>query len=201
MRSDFANEDIEKREVDDDEYKLLGSEEFSGVDCYMVERISKKQKDTNYSKRIRGFANAYYNGYTDDPVYHRDYLTDGSMRFTPRYYPYQVIFYRAQENRKIKDRDQSHNCSPRAAVLSRVSKVKKNISGSCFLRLIAVARCQRSAPRKGHLSDKGWMDFHSGDVFKLRQGPLFRTSKAAFTKTSAREPSLFIRAITAHVST
>ena len=52
MRSDFANEDIEKREVDDDEHRLLRSEEFSGVDCYVVERISKKQKDTNYSKRI-----------------------------------------------------------------------------------------------------------------------------------------------------
>ena len=52
MRSDFANEDIEKREVDDDEHKLLRSEEFSGVDCYVVERVSKKLKDTNYSKRV-----------------------------------------------------------------------------------------------------------------------------------------------------
>ena len=52
MRSDFANEDIKKREVDDDEHKLLRSEEFSGVDCYVVERIAKKQKDTNYSKRV-----------------------------------------------------------------------------------------------------------------------------------------------------
>lgn len=52
MRSDFANEDIEKREVDDDEHRLLRSEEFSGVDCYVVERIANKQKDTNYSKRI-----------------------------------------------------------------------------------------------------------------------------------------------------
>ena len=54
MRSDFANEDIEKTEVDDDddEHKLLGSEEFSGVDCFVVERIAKKQKNTNYSKRI-----------------------------------------------------------------------------------------------------------------------------------------------------
>ena len=52
MRSDFANEDIEKKEIDDDEHKLLRSEEFSGVDCYVVERIAKKQKDTNYSKRV-----------------------------------------------------------------------------------------------------------------------------------------------------
>ena len=32
----------------------------------------------------------YYNGYTDDPVYHRDYLTDGRMRFTTRYHRYQA---------------------------------------------------------------------------------------------------------------
>jgi len=52
MRSDFANEDIEAREVDDDTYKLLPSEEFSGVACYVLERTAIKQKDTNYSKRI-----------------------------------------------------------------------------------------------------------------------------------------------------
>lgn len=52
MRSDFANEDIEKREVDDDEHSLLRSEEFSGVDCYVVEQVAKKQKNTNYSKRV-----------------------------------------------------------------------------------------------------------------------------------------------------
>jgi hypothetical protein len=32
----------------------------------------------------------YYNGYTDDPAYHRDYLTDGRMRFTPRYHRYKA---------------------------------------------------------------------------------------------------------------
>lgn len=52
MRSDFANEDIETGEVDDDKHKLLRSEEFAGVDCYVLKRIAKKQKDTNYSKRI-----------------------------------------------------------------------------------------------------------------------------------------------------
>ena len=42
IRSDCANEDIEKKEVDDDEHKLLRSEKFSGVNCYVVERINKK---------------------------------------------------------------------------------------------------------------------------------------------------------------
>jgi len=32
----------------------------------------------------------YYNGYTDDPAYHSDYLADGRMRFTPRYHHYQA---------------------------------------------------------------------------------------------------------------
>ena len=32
----------------------------------------------------------YYNGYTDDTAYHRDYLTDGRMRFTPRYHRYKA---------------------------------------------------------------------------------------------------------------
>jgi hypothetical protein len=32
----------------------------------------------------------YYNGYTDDPAYHRDFLTDGRMRFAPRYHRYQA---------------------------------------------------------------------------------------------------------------
>lgn len=52
MRSDLANEDIERREVDDDEHRLVGSETFAGVDCYVVEFASKKQRQTNYAKRV-----------------------------------------------------------------------------------------------------------------------------------------------------
>ena len=53
-------------------------------------------EDAEFAFRVstvtRGFdlALLYYNGYTDDPVYHRDYLTDGRMRFTPRYHRYQA---------------------------------------------------------------------------------------------------------------
>ena len=32
----------------------------------------------------------YYNGYTDDAVYHRNFLTDGRMQFTPRYQHYRA---------------------------------------------------------------------------------------------------------------
>jgi hypothetical protein len=51
-------------------------------------------KDAEFAFKVstvrHGFdlALLYYNGYTDDPAYHRDYLTDGRMRFTPRYHRY-----------------------------------------------------------------------------------------------------------------
>jgi len=53
-------------------------------------------KDAEFAFRIStvtgGFdlALLYYNGYTDDPVYHRDFLTDGRIRFTPRYQHYRA---------------------------------------------------------------------------------------------------------------
>jgi len=58
------------------------------------EEPDKWFKDAEFAFRIstvwKGFdlALLYYNGYTDDPAYHRDYLTDGRMRFTPRYQHY-----------------------------------------------------------------------------------------------------------------
>jgi hypothetical protein len=52
MRSDFTNEDIAKREVDDDRHKLIGEEELYGALCHVVEMYPVHPKDTNYSKRI-----------------------------------------------------------------------------------------------------------------------------------------------------
>jgi hypothetical protein len=51
-------------------------------------------KDSEFAFRVStvtgGFdlALLYYNGYPDDPAYHRDYLADGRMRFTPCYHRY-----------------------------------------------------------------------------------------------------------------
>lgn len=53
-------------------------------------------KNSEFAFRIstvrHGFdlALLYYNGYTDDPVYHSDYLTDGRLQFTPVYPHYQA---------------------------------------------------------------------------------------------------------------
>lgn len=53
-------------------------------------------KDAEFAFRIstvwKGFdlALLYYNGYTDDPAYHRDYLINGQMQFTPVYPRYQA---------------------------------------------------------------------------------------------------------------
>jgi len=52
MRSDFANEDIQKREVDDDLHKFLRREEFSGIDCYVVESIPVRKEETAYLKKV-----------------------------------------------------------------------------------------------------------------------------------------------------
>ena len=53
MRSDFANEDIELRAVDDDVHELIEESKLNGVAVYIVEStpIPEKAKDTNYSKR------------------------------------------------------------------------------------------------------------------------------------------------------
>ncbi|MFO7596773.1 MAG: outer membrane lipoprotein-sorting protein [Desulfocurvibacter africanus] len=52
MRSDYANEDIEKREVDDDRHTLLREEELFGVACYVLEMLPVHLDKTNYSKRV-----------------------------------------------------------------------------------------------------------------------------------------------------
>lgn len=51
MRSDFANEDISKREVDDDIHTLVREEELFGAKCYVVDMVPVDTENTNYSKR------------------------------------------------------------------------------------------------------------------------------------------------------
>ena len=53
MRSDFANEDIENRAVDDDTHILLGESEMHNRPVYIIESTPKPSKvqDSNYAKR------------------------------------------------------------------------------------------------------------------------------------------------------
>ncbi len=53
MRSDFANEDIEQRAVDDDVHMLLEESEWGNVAVFVIESvpIPAKAKDSNYAKR------------------------------------------------------------------------------------------------------------------------------------------------------
>lgn len=52
MRSDYANEDISRREVDEDRYTLLPDETLSGAACHVVEAQPVFPEKTNYSKRV-----------------------------------------------------------------------------------------------------------------------------------------------------
>jgi hypothetical protein len=51
MRSDYANEDISRREVDEDTYTLLPDETVSGVECHVLEARPVFPDKTNYAKR------------------------------------------------------------------------------------------------------------------------------------------------------
>lgn len=51
MRSDFANEDLQNLDdVEEYTYDLIGSEVVNGIDCYILDRMPKAGKDTQYSK-------------------------------------------------------------------------------------------------------------------------------------------------------
>ena len=52
MRSDLANEDIEKRAVADDTQTILRNEAVKDHDCWVVEYVPVDTSETGYSKRI-----------------------------------------------------------------------------------------------------------------------------------------------------
>jgi hypothetical protein len=51
MRSDYANEDMSRREVDEDDYERLGDEDLSGVPCHVLEARAVFPGQTGYAKR------------------------------------------------------------------------------------------------------------------------------------------------------
>lgn len=50
--SDFSYGDMETREVEEDNHKLLGSETVNGYDCYVIESTPLDLDDAQYSRRV-----------------------------------------------------------------------------------------------------------------------------------------------------
>lgn len=51
MRSDYAMEDISKREVDEDTYTYLHDEKINGIECHVIEATPVFPDKSNYHKR------------------------------------------------------------------------------------------------------------------------------------------------------
>jgi len=80
--TDFSFEDLEERDVDQDDYTLLGSEAVDGVDCWKIEAIPKPSKASQYTKAIMwirkdNYAYAKAESYVKDQVVRR--LTYGKI--------------------------------------------------------------------------------------------------------------------------
>jgi hypothetical protein len=50
--TDFSFEDLEERDVDQDDYSGLGSETVDGADCWKVQSIPKPAKSSQYTKAV-----------------------------------------------------------------------------------------------------------------------------------------------------
>ena len=50
--TDFTFEDLEERDVDQDDYTLLGSEPLDGVDCWKIQSVPKPSRASQYTKSI-----------------------------------------------------------------------------------------------------------------------------------------------------
>jgi Outer membrane lipoprotein-sorting protein len=74
--TDFSFEDLEERDVDQDDYTLLGSEAVDGVDCWKIESVPKPSKASQYTKAIiwirkDNYAYAKAESYVKDQVVRR----------------------------------------------------------------------------------------------------------------------------------
>jgi len=71
------------------------------------------------------------------------------------------------------------NSSPSAAAFIRSSSVSRINSGIFSVGVIAAAKCQTSAPRSGHFTDKETIHLRFGWIFKCLKGPYVMISRAA----------------------
>ncbi|MFH1771807.1 MAG: outer membrane lipoprotein-sorting protein [Candidatus Omnitrophota bacterium] len=53
VNTDFTYEDMQRRKLDKDSHELIKEESFKGYNCYVVEYISKNEKDSQYKKIIQ----------------------------------------------------------------------------------------------------------------------------------------------------
>jgi hypothetical protein len=49
MGTDFTNEDMEERAIEDYEYTLMGEEQFSGQPCYKIKAVYRDRQNTKYA--------------------------------------------------------------------------------------------------------------------------------------------------------
>jgi hypothetical protein len=50
--TDFSFEDLEERDVDQDDYTLLGTEAIDGVECWKIQFVPKAAKSSQYTKAV-----------------------------------------------------------------------------------------------------------------------------------------------------
>jgi hypothetical protein len=74
--TDFSFEDLEERDVDQDDYTLLGAEAVDGTDCWKIQSFPKPTKSSQYTKAVfwirkDNYAYARAESYVKDQVVRR----------------------------------------------------------------------------------------------------------------------------------
>ena len=78
--TDFSFEDLEERDLDQFDYKLLGSETMDAVDCWKIDSTPKKAKSSQYTHSVLWIRKSNYvaariEGYAKDKLVRRiDYI-------------------------------------------------------------------------------------------------------------------------------
>jgi hypothetical protein len=60
VNSDYTYEDQQRRKVDMDDHKILGSETYEGYECWILESIPKETSNSQYGKRVSWIAKDIY---------------------------------------------------------------------------------------------------------------------------------------------
>jgi outer membrane lipoprotein-sorting protein len=52
VNTDYTYEDMKRRKVEEDNHQVLGSEQYNGHDCWILESVPKDGDDSQYGKRV-----------------------------------------------------------------------------------------------------------------------------------------------------